>query len=152
MKTVGTAGATGTGIDLESPLTAAHTANSTVTNAPFSCVPPECVAVGQRYTARIPSDPLNQMSYQDGVIIDGITAAGGSRWEDWSNIAQDPTDDCTFWYFGGYGDSSRTGGPYFGRVGAWRVPTCRLDPTPAGPADITGSLLGRGSRASPTPT
>jgi hypothetical protein len=82
------------------------------------------------------------MTYRDGVIIDGITAAGGSRWEDWSNIAQDPTDDCTLWYFGGYGDSSRTGGPFFGRVGAWRVPTCRLDPTPAGAADTTGAYTG----------
>src|SRR6185312_6861034 len=49
----------------------------------------------------------------------GIGQAGGSRWEDWSNIAQDPTDDCTFWYFGGYGEPGRTGGPFFGKVGAF---------------------------------
>jgi hypothetical protein len=100
------------------------------------------VAVGQRFTAREPGDPLNTMSYQDGVIAPGITSAGGSRWEDWSNIAQDPTDDCTFWYFGGYGDSSRTGGPYFGKVGAFRVPTCRLDATGAAPRSITGAFSG----------
>jgi hypothetical protein len=82
------------------------------------------------------------MSYQDGVIAPGISAAGGSRWEDWSNIAQDPTDDCTLWYFGGYGDSSRTGGPYFGKVGAFRVPTCRLDATGAPASAITGAFSG----------
>ena len=98
--------------------------------------------VGQRYTARQPGDPLNTMTYKDGVIVDGISAAGGSRWEDWSNLAQDPTDDCTFWYYGGYGDSSRTGGPFFGRTGAFRVPTCRLDATPAPAANITGRYDG----------
>ena len=82
------------------------------------------------------------MTYRDGVIIDGISAAGGSRWEDWSNLAMDPNDDCTFWYYGGYGDASRTGGPFFGRTGAFRVPTCRLDPTPAPDADITGRYEG----------
>src|SRR6185503_17471444 len=72
---------------------------------------------------------LNTMSYADGVIVDGIGAAGGSRWEDWSKLAVDPTDDCTFWYYGGYGEPGRTGGPFFGRTGAFRVPTCRLDAT-----------------------
>ncbi|WP_028063246.1 hypothetical protein [Solirubrobacter soli] len=139
---VGTAGATGTGIDLTAPMTLAHTSASTVSNAAFMCTPPECVAVGQRYTARAPGDPLNQMTYRDGVIVDGISAAGGSRWEDWSNIAVDPTDDCTFWYYGGYGDASRTGGPFFGRTGAFRVPTCRLDTTAAPAASITGRYDG----------
>jgi hypothetical protein len=115
---------------------------SAVSNAAFMCVAPECLPVGQRYTARQPDDPLNTMSYRDGVIVDGMSAAGGSRWEDWSNIAQDPTDDCTFWYYGGYGDASRTGGPFFGRTGAWRVPTCRLDASGAPPASITGSFDG----------
>jgi hypothetical protein len=72
---------------------------------------------------------------------------GGSRWEDWSKLAVDPTDDCTFWYFGGYGDTSRTGGPYFGRVGAFRLPTCQLDATGTSPTAIldtpfTGPVAG----------
>ncbi|MDA0163273.1 hypothetical protein OM076_23565 [Solirubrobacter ginsenosidimutans] len=142
VESVGTAGAGGTGVTLTGPLALVHTSTSTVSNAAFMCVAPECVPVGQRYTARQPDDPLNTMSYRDGVIIDGISAAGGSRWEDWSNIAQDPTDDCTFWYFGGYGDASRTGGPFFGRTGAWRVPTCRLDASGAPAANITGRFDG----------
>ncbi len=124
---VGTAGAAGTGIDLTAPLTIAHASASTVSNAAFVCTPPACLPVGQRYTARQPGDPLNQMTYQEGVIIEGIGAAGGSRWEDWSKLAVDPTDDCTFWYFGGYGEPGRAGGPYFARTGAFRIPTCRLD-------------------------
>jgi|GEM_PF-1067433 len=139
---VGTAGAGGTGVTLTAPLTLAHASASTVSNAAFVCVAPGCVPVGQRFTAREPGDPLNTMSYQDGVIAPGISAAGGSRWEDWSNIAQDPTDDCTMWYFGGYGDASRTGGPYFGKVGAFRVPTCRLDATGAAESDIAGAFSG----------
>ena len=105
-------------------------------------MPPECLPVGQRFTARQPGDPLNQMTYADGVIVDGIGAAGGSRWEDWSNLAMDPTDDCTFWYYGGYGEPGRAGGPFFGRTGAFRVPTCRLDAKGAPAADITGSFDG----------
>ena len=127
VRTVGTPGATGTGVDLTAPLTLPHTSGSPVSNAAYSCVRPACLPVGQRFTARQPHDPRGTMSYQEGVIINGISAAGGSRWEDWSKLALDPTDDCTFWYFGGYGDASRTGGPYFGRVGAFRLPTCRLD-------------------------
>ena len=142
VESVGTGGATGTGITLTAPLAIAHAQAQTVSNAAFMCVPPECLPVGQRYTARQPGDPLNQMTYKDGVIVDGISAAGGSRWEDWSNLAMDPTDDCTFWYYGGYGDASRTGGPFFGRTGAFRVPTCRLDPTPAPDASITGHYEG----------
>jgi hypothetical protein len=130
------AGATGTGVELADPLTLAHASGSPVSNAAYSCVQPACVPVGQRFTARQPDDPLGTMSYQDGVIINGISAAGGSRWEDWSKLALDPTDDCTFRYFGGYGDSSRTGGPYFGRVGAFRLPTCRLDATGTSPTAV----------------
>ena len=142
VESVGTAGAGGTGVTLTAPLAIVHASASTVSNAAFMCVAPECVPVGQRYTARQPGDPLNTMTYRDGVIIDGISAAGGSRWEDWSNIAQDPTDDCTFWYYGGYGDASRTGGPFFGRTGAWRVPTCRLDASGAPAVSITGRFDG----------
>jgi hypothetical protein len=142
VQTVGTAGASGTGVTLTAPLTVAHANASTVSNAAFSCVPPGCVAVGQRFTARQPGDALNTMGYKDGVIVDGISQAGGSRWEDWSNLAQDPTDDCTFWYFGGYGDTSRAGGPYFGRTGSFRVPTCRLDATAIPTSEITGQFNG----------
>ncbi len=142
VQSVGTAGATGTGVTLTAPLAIAHATSSAVNNAAFMCVPPGCVAVGQRFTARQPDDPLNTMGYREGVIVDGIGQAGGSRWEDWSNIAQDPADDCTFWYFGGYGEPGRTGGPFFGKVGAFRVPTCRLDALAAAEQEITGAFSG----------
>jgi hypothetical protein len=142
VQSVGTAGATGTGITLAAPLAIAHANASAVSNAASMCVAPECLPVGQRFTARQPGDPLNQMTYRDGVIVDGISAAGGSRWEDWSTLAIDPTDDCTFWYYGGYGEAGRTGGPFFGRTGAFRLPTCRLDATPAADASITGHYAG----------
>jgi hypothetical protein len=140
--TAGTVGVNGTGVTLTAPLTIAHATSSAVNNAAFMCVPPGCVAVGQRFTARQPDDALNTMGYKEGVIVDGIGQAGGSRWEDWSNIAQDPTDDCTFWYFGGYGEPGRTGGPFFGKVGAFRVPTCRLDVLGAPVREITGAFSG----------
>ncbi len=139
---VGTAGAGGTGVDLDAPLDLPHASGVTVSNAAFVCIPPECLPVGQRFTARQAGDPLNTMTYQDGVVVDGIGAAGGSRWEDWSTLAIDPTDDCTFWYFGGYGEPGRAGGPFFGRTGAFRVPTCRLDAGGVAPATIPTDFSG----------
>src|SRR6185437_1193310 len=44
--------------------------------------------------------------------------------------------------FGGYGEPGRTGGPFFGKVGAFRVPTCRLDALGAPVREITGAFSG----------
>ena len=92
-----------------------------------SCVPPACDRVGVRFTARQAGDPLGMMTYADGVIAAGVSSStgGSNRWEDWSVLAIDPTDDCTFWYNGGYMPAGAT--TYNGRIGAWRLPNCRLD-------------------------
>src|SRR5262249_22873112 len=96
-----------------------------------SCQQPACTVPGVRFTARQARDALNTMSYPDGVIMTGtgVQASGGSRWEDWAVLAIDPTDDCTFWFNGGYMPSGQTS--YNGRIGAWRLPNCRLDATGA---------------------
>ena len=44
------------------------------------------------------------------------------RWQDYTQTAVDPSDDCTIWYVGDYvkvGESS-----YSTRIGAWRLPAC----------------------------
>jgi hypothetical protein len=59
-----------------------------------------------RYTGRMPSDSLGTMESE----IDILSAAGvttnsqtdGPVWGDFSSMAIDPTDDCTFWYTNGY--------------------------------------------------
>ena len=52
------------------------------------------------YTGRVPSDTLGTME-SPSVIVTGTgvqTSAGGGRWGDYSSMAIDPSDDCTFWY------------------------------------------------------
>ena len=59
------------------------------------------------FTGRMPSDPLNTMEAPAPIFAGkgsqtGGTANGGSRWGDYSGMAIDPVDDCTFWYVNEY--------------------------------------------------
>jgi hypothetical protein len=79
---------------------------------------------GQRYTARMADDPNGQLTFRESVLAEGRASQTGSlRWEDYTNIAVDPSDDCTFWFAGNYlkagGTSSTT------RIGAFIVPGCK---------------------------
>ena len=61
-----------------------------------------------------------------GVLEDdglyGEAAQNAMRWEDYTQTAVDPSDDCTIWYVGDY---IRTGGTnYSTRIGAFRMPGC----------------------------
>ena len=55
-----------------------------------------------RYTGRVPSDALGQMESEIDVLsLAGVSTASQTntfRWGDYSSMAIDPTDDCTFWY------------------------------------------------------
>jgi hypothetical protein len=56
--------------------------------------------------------------------VEGQASQTGSlRWEDYTNITVDPSDDCTFWFVGDYlktGASSSTT-----RIGSFVVPGCK---------------------------
>ena len=57
-----------------------------------------------RYTGRVPSTPLGKMQ-AEATLISGNGSQTGSnlyRWGDYSSMAVDPTDDCTFWYANEY--------------------------------------------------
>jgi hypothetical protein len=45
------------------------------------------------------------------------------RWEDYTQTAIDPSDDCTIWYVGDYLKQGATN--YSSRIGAFRFPGCR---------------------------
>ena len=54
--------------------------------------------------------------------LEGEAAQNAMRWEDYTQTAVDPSDDCTIWYVGDY---IRTGGTnYSTRIGAFRMPGC----------------------------
>jgi len=51
------------------------------------------------YTGRVPSDPAGKMESPKVVIAGGgVQTSSFHRWGDYSSMAIDPSDDCTFWY------------------------------------------------------
>ena len=80
--------------------------------------------VGQRFAARLASDPKGTLSMHETVLVNGEAAQTNTlRWEDYTTTAIDPSDDCTFWYVGDYVKGSGTG--YNSRIGSFRLPGCK---------------------------
>lgn len=78
---------------------------------------------GQRFAARLASDPNGVMTFHESVLAEGQASQKNTlRWEDYTTTAMDPSDDCTFWYVGDY---LKSGPPaYSTRIGSFRVPGC----------------------------
>jgi len=78
------------------------------------------------YTGRLAGDALGQMTQGEGTIIDGAGSQTGSnlsRWGDYSMMAVDPTDDCTFWYTTEYIPSNGAFN-WKTRIGSFKFPGC----------------------------
>jgi hypothetical protein len=87
-----------------------------------------------RFTGRAPGDPLGTLQAENS-IVEGTGAQlpylgllSLSRWGDYTSLALDPTDDCTFWYTNQY---LKTSGSFnwSTRVASFSFPSC----TSAGP-------------------
>jgi len=80
---------------------------------------------GIRYTGRLRSDPLGQMTLGEGTIVDGAGSqlSRGSRWGDYSALTVDPADDCTFWYINEYYKAT-TVNLWSTRIGTFKLPGC----------------------------
>ena len=78
---------------------------------------------GQRFAGRRPTDPLGTLGLPEVVLATGEAAQTyGLRWEDYTQTAIDPVDECTIWYVGDY---YRKGAEnYSSRIGAFRMPPC----------------------------
>lgn len=79
---------------------------------------------GQRFAARAADDPKGQLTFHESVLAEGAASQTGSlRWEDFTDITLDPSDDCTFWFVGNYlksgATSSRT------RIGSFKLKSCK---------------------------
>src|SRR5262249_4737136 len=67
-----------------------------------------------RYAGRLATDPLGTLAQSETTLVAGGGAQTGStRWGDYSMLAIDPVDDCTFWYTQEYYASSS--------ASAWRT-------------------------------
>ncbi|MSR65360.1 MAG: hypothetical protein EXS18_06225 [Verrucomicrobiae bacterium] len=83
-----------------------------------------------RYAGRLASDPTNSLSQGEATLINGggsqtwtDPAGGASRWGDYSMMAVDPVDDCSFWYTQEYyGSTSESS--WQTRIGKFKFAGC----------------------------
>jgi hypothetical protein len=77
---------------------------------------------GQRFAARLANDPLGTLTLREAVLVEGEDIQNAMRWEDYTQTAIDPVDDCTIWYVGDY--IKKGAASYSTRIGAFRLPGC----------------------------
>jgi hypothetical protein len=77
---------------------------------------------GQRFAARLASDPPGLLTLREATLVEGEAAQAAMRWEDYTQTAIDPADDCTIWYVGDY--VKKGASSYSTRIGAFRLPGC----------------------------
>ena len=76
------------------------------------------------YAGRLAGDPLNSLTQAETLLLaGGGSQSGANRWGDYSMLAVDPLDECTFWYTQEYYASTS---PLNWRthIGAFRFPSC----------------------------
>ncbi|MGP8252443.1 MAG: hypothetical protein ACLQHF_10445 [Terracidiphilus sp.] len=87
---------------------------------------------GQRFAARLVGDPKGQMTLHEAVLAEGEASQTNTlRWEDYTTLDIDPSDDCTFWYVGDYFEKGEEN--YSTRIGAYRLPGCTAKHRVLGP-------------------
>jgi len=78
---------------------------------------------GQRFAGRLAGDALGTLTLRETVLAEGEASQTNTlRWEDYTQTAIDPSDDCTIWYVGDYLRQGATS--YSSRIGAFRLPGC----------------------------
>jgi hypothetical protein len=93
-----------------------------------------------RYTGRLVTDPLDTMPQGEATLFSGGGGHSYGRWGDYSMMAVDPSDDCTFWYTSEY--QSVAGWEWSTRAGRFKFASCPPPMTAVsnGPVCAGGSL------------
>jgi hypothetical protein len=79
---------------------------------------------GQRFAGRLANDPLGVLTFHETTLATGEAPQTNTlRWEDYTTLAMDPSDDCTFWYVGDYLKKEQT--TYSTKIGAVSIPGCK---------------------------
>ena len=94
-----------------------------------------------RYAARLATDPPNGLFQGETSLVagSGVQTGTGSRWGDYSALAVDPADDCTFWFTSEYYTAASQATSTVGwltRIGSFVLPGC----TPAESGTIQGTV------------
>jgi hypothetical protein len=77
---------------------------------------------GQRFAGRVAKDPPGALTLREAVLVEGEDVQTVMRWQDYTQTAIDPSDDCTIWYVGDY--IKKGAASYSSRIGAFRLPGC----------------------------
>jgi hypothetical protein len=80
------------------------------------------------YSGRTPTDPLGTLQAET-ILTSGTGSQLASRWGDYSSMAIDPVDDCTFWYTTEYLTANGTFN-WHTRVGTFQFANCTNLPPP----------------------
>ncbi len=78
-----------------------------------------------RYAGRLNSDPLDELAQSEQTLYAGNGSQTSTyyRWGDYSMLAVDPVDGCTFWYTNEYYPSTSSSG-WYTRIGSFVFPSC----------------------------
>lgn len=83
-------------------------------------------------------DPLNMMTTESSMQVGGGSQTTGlSRWGDYSTMAIDPVDDCTFWFTSEFLKADGTFN-WSTRVGSFKFSSCNSTPPPPVPNFLLG--------------
>jgi hypothetical protein len=114
-----------------------------------------------RYVGRLAGDPLGTLPQSEVTLMAGTGYQTGTayRWGDYSMMAIDPSDDCTFWYTQEY-IQTNGGAPWRTRIGSFKFPSCgaapgpvvTLDPASVTVKDDTFATFTAAASGAPTPT
>lgn len=78
-----------------------------------------------KYTGRVPTDTLGRMESSATIITGtGVQESSFNRWGDYSSMAIDPSDDCTFWYAQEYYKTSGSFN-FDTRLASFKFTTCK---------------------------
>ncbi len=94
-----------------------------------------------RYAGRLATDPPGGLFQGEASLIagTGVQLSTTNRWGDYSALAVDPADDCTFWYTNEYYTAASQASSAVGwltRIGTFSFPSC----TPAATGTIQGAV------------
>ena len=78
---------------------------------------------GQRFAARLAERSAGQLTLREAMLVEGEAAQTTTlRWQDYTQTAIDPSDDCTIWYVGDY--MKKGAATYSTHIGAFQLPGC----------------------------
>ena len=94
-----------------------------------------------RYTGRLAGDAPGLLPQGEVTLIDGTGSqtSTSNRWGDYSMMAVDPVDGCTFWFTQEYMAVTSNAG-WQTRIGSFRFPSCSTLPTGTLSGTVTDSL------------